>query len=1007
MTKNQEVEAQQGLDFYISYAGQDRLWAEWVGWQSEHAGYTCVLDWLPGDNIVLAREDALRRADRVLALCSAAYFGGGFTKQDWTTVMADQHGESGRLVPIWIEDLEGKQLPVLVRSVQPIKLFGLPEGEAKQRLLSGLAGDPGPGGTPEFPGSAILPESDQEETSRPRLPGMNQPSVWLVPPRNPGFTGRDSLLVDVRQTLLNAATGMVVLQGPGGVGKTQLSIEYAYRFASDYETVWVIDAEQPELVTNQLAELSVALGTATSVTDAETAATAAVRALRDQQRWLLVFDNVEDADHLTGFLPDRHGHMLVTTRAGMWQEISDLITVEEFSRAESTALLTSRVAALPQSDADFLAEALGDLPLALAQAAGVLQSGLPATEFQRLLTSQATQVLSQGKPRSYTTSLAAATLVALEKLGTTNDKAANLLCLCGYLAPESIPAAWFYNSTAFNNTPSAAQIGVLPDGGLEVSQVFGRIRDIGLGRVDQNGLRLHRLTQAIIRDHTVNQQAAYRGRVVAVLSAAAPASSDDPASWPTWTRIIPHLLLAISDNAHDSLRPLACAAARYLLHSGQAKAALAMARRLRQIWAAELGPDDIDTLNAAQYLAHAMLDSGDYTRAFELQQETLERRRRVLGEDHPDTLNSANDLANTLNSLGRSAEALALHQDTYDRRRRVLGEDHPDTLNSAGNLASARSSLGRYKEALALHQDTYDRRRRVLGEDHPDTLNSGGNLASALGSLGRSAEALALHQDTYDRRRRVLGEDHPDSLSSAGNLATARSSLGRYQEALALHQDTYDRRRRVLGEDHPDTLTSASNLATARSSLGRYQEALALHQDTYDRRRRVLGEDHPDTLTSAGNLATARSSLGRSKEALALHQDTYDRRRRVLGEDHPDTLTSGSNLATARSNLRRYEEALALHQDTYDRYRRVLGEDHPDTLNSGSNLASTLYASGRRTEALALNQDIYNRRRRVLGKDHPDTLNSARNLAANLEGLGQRKAAMSVRGQKPKKRKKR
>ena len=198
MAESQEAETQPGLDFYISYASQDRLWAEWVGGQLRSAGYTSVLDvwdWLPGDNIILAREDALRRADRVLALCSAAYFGGGFTEQDWTAVMAAQHRKSHRLVPVWIEDLEDRQLPAILRSVQAIRLFGIPEAEASRRLLFGLAGELGPSGSPLFPGSAVPRDSEGHASAGSRLASPHHPATGRFPPLKPDFTGRDSMLV--------------------------------------------------------------------------------------------------------------------------------------------------------------------------------------------------------------------------------------------------------------------------------------------------------------------------------------------------------------------------------------------------------------------------------------------------------------------------------------------------------------------------------------------------------------------------------------------------------------------------------------------------------------------------------------------------------------------------------------------------------------------------------------------------------------------------------------------
>ncbi|GAA0945500.1 FxSxx-COOH system tetratricopeptide repeat protein [Kribbella koreensis] len=854
---NEAVES--NLDFYISYAGQDRLWAEWVGTTLMEAGYTIELDvwsWLPGDNVILAREAALRRAKRVVALCSNRYFGGGFTEQEWTAVMAAAgRGQGGRLIPVWIEDLQVGQLPDLLQSVQPIKLFQIAEPEAKDRILNALAGKVGPSGNSDFPGSAARYQRSQTGA---RLPGTHpRPAVWRVPLRNPDFTGRDDLLVSVREALLRGSPGVAILQGPGGVGKTQLSIEYAQRFAADYDTVWTIAAEQPDLITAQLAELGVDIGAANAVADAQTAASAALSALRDRQRWLLIFDNVEDPDHLLPFLPAGQGHTIATTRLGHWQEIGHVTAVEEFSRSESKAMLTSKVTGLQDADADAVAAALGDLPLALAQAVGVLQAGLPATEFLRLLDGQATKLLSQGKPRSYPASLGASTILALEKLSASHPAAAELLHLCGYLAPEPVPAVWFGRPfTRSENAPP------LPTDIFEATHAFNQIRDLGLARLDQNGLRVHRLTQAILRDHTLQNQTAYLQAVIALLSTQTPPDNTSPATWPQWSQLVPHLLATDLAAAEDRLRSMACAAAHYLLLSGQTDAALTLTTTLHSSWTRNLSPNAPDTLMMAQFLAHAIFDKGDYALAAKHQRETLARRRETLGYDHPDTLNSANDLGVSISAMALMGEATLLNQDTYERRRRILGDDHPDTLTTASNLASTYREEGRRDEALALNQDTYGRLRRQLGEDHPHALHSANNLASTYDDAGRRDEALALHEDTYERRRRVLGDDHPDTLTSANNLGGMYHDMGRRDEAKVLHEDTYERRRRVLGDDHPDTLTSANIRAMILHNLKRRKEALELLEDTYRRRRRVLGDDHPDTIRSSHNLATAYTALG-------------------------------------------------------------------------------------------------------------------------------------------------
>ncbi|WP_343885766.1 FxSxx-COOH system tetratricopeptide repeat protein [Actinoallomurus spadix] len=967
MAEEQGIEAQRRLDFYISYAGPDRLWAEWIGWHLKQAGYTVELDvwdWLPGDNIILSRESALRRADRVLALCSAAYFTGRFTGQDWTAVMAAQERESSRLIPIRVEDIDHQQLPEMLSTVQSIDLFDTTEAEARRRLLAGLSGALGPDGTPAFPGPAGPPiptESDPADTSAPRLPGAARPSNWQVPTRNPAFTGRAGLLVAVRETLLSTPTGVVVLHGQGGMGKTQLSLEYAHRFASDYNTAWVIDAEQPGLIAAQLADLAIKLDAATSAVEAETAAKAAITALRDAKRWLLVFDNVEDPDHLTGYLPEGQGHVLVTTRNPDWAELGALVAVEEFTRAESIALLTGRVAGLNQADANLLAEDLGDLPLALAQAAGVLaRTGIPAGEYRRLLADQATEVLDKGSPRSYRVSLAAATLVALDKLTIVDHTAANLLRLCGYLAPEPIPVAWLHHQPTTQHDPgTAAQLGELPTSPFTVGDACAHISHYGLGRIDQQGLRLHRLTQAIVRDHTRSYRTDYHAAIVSILTTADPGDPEAPGTWTAWARLTPHLIASEpATTPHTALRTLATRTLRYLLVSGQANAALTLAGNLHDSWTGLLGPDNTHTLTAAQHLAHARHDCGNYKEASQLLEDTLQRRRRVLGDDHPDTLQSANDLATNMGALGRYKESLALNEDTLQRRRRVLGEDHPDSLQSAQNLAGPLYALGRFRESLALDEDTLQRRRRVLGEDHPGTLHSAQNLAITLYALGQYRESLVLNDDTLGRYRRVLGEDHPDTLRSARSRAATLNALGKHKESLALSEDTLGRYRRVLGEDHPDTLCAARSRAVTLNALGRHKESLALSEDTLGRCRRVLGEDHPETLQSAYNVAVILYALGRRKESLALSEDTLGRCRRVLGEDHPDTLRSARARAVTLYALGWRKESLALSEDTLGRCRRVLGEDHPDTVRSIGAVVQALEGTGRRKAARNLKKLI-------------------------------------------------
>jgi tetratricopeptide (TPR) repeat protein len=811
------------FDFFISHAGADRAWAEWVAWQLTEAGYTVELgvwDWAAGQNVVTAMSDALERCDRVVALFSAAYFDRSrYTTEEWTTAMLHVPGGDQRLVPVRVEEVPVTGVPAVLRTLVFRDIFDMDAAQARRVLLEAVAGPRRPDRAPVFPGRGRPGQLAGLGGSGPRLPG-SVPQVWgSIPARNPGFTGRDGLLVAVRERLLSGSQAVVqALQGMGGVGKTQLAIEYAHRFAGAYDLVWWVDAEQAGHIGEQVAALGAELGCVETGAGVSVVRSAVLGELRRRDRWLLVFDNAEDPGEVIGWLPGGGGHVLITSRERGWAEIAVPVEIDVLARAESVAILQARVSGLAEADADQLARRLGDLPLAITQAASYLAAtGMAADRYMELLATRAGQILAQATPVTYPRSLAAATQLTADKLARDDPPAAELANVCAFLAPEPIPEQMF--TRAARDLPAELADRVADP--LAWSQTLAHLTRQALARIDQRGLQMHRLTQAILRDRLPpGQAAATRACAEAILAANHPGSARDAATWPEWAGLMPHLLasdLAATDN--PGLRNLAAIACLYLVARGDASAGRDLGDRLCSSWRERLGADDRNTLRMATNLAWALWNLGEYAAARDLDQDTLDRCRRLLGEDHSETLNSATNLANDLVRLGELQAARDLHQDTLDRRRRVLGEDHPDTLTSASNLASDLRALGELQAARDLHQDTLDRCRRVLGEDHPSTLNSAYNLANALVQVGELQAAFDLHQDTLDRRGRVLGEDHPSTLNSANNLANALYQLGELQAARDLYQDILDRRRRVLGEDHPDTLTSASNLALALRAL--------------------------------------------------------------------------------------------------------------------------------------------------------------------------------------------
>jgi tetratricopeptide (TPR) repeat protein len=728
-------------DFFVSHAGADRAWAEWVAWQLAEAGYSVELDtwdWVPGRNFVTAMSDALDRAARVVALFSAAYFDRSrYTSGEWSAAVVHLPGaEQGRLVPVRVEEVAAELVPAVLRPLVFCDLFGVDADQARRRLLDAVRGPRPPDREPAFPGRAARAGLGRLGGSGPRLPG-SVPRVWNIPAQNLEFTGRDQMLVALRDVLTGGDRAVVqALHGMGGVGKTQLAAEYAWRFAGAYELGWWIDAEQAGLIGDQFAALGTALGCIEAGAQIGTVRDAVLGELRDRSQWLLVFDNAQAPGDLTGWLP-ANGHVLITSRQHRWAQVAAPVEVDVLARAESVALLTGRVSGLAEADAGRLAEALGDLPLALAQAAEYLaETGMGAAEYLGLLRTRAREILDQGRPGSYPMSLAAATGLAADQLARDDPAAAELAGLCAFLAPEPIPVDLFTGAAEELPAGLAARAADPIAWRRTLTQVSGR----ALARLDHRGLQMHRLTQAVLRDRLMPEQAAAtRAQAEAILAAGNPGDPPDPDTWPQWARLMPHLLFAdLAATDSSALRAMACDACGYLLARRDIRTAHDLASDLRQQWPGRLGKDHEQVLAMVHYLGWALRAMGRYAEARDLDQDTLDRRRRVLGEDHPSTLISARELAADLRALGEVQAAHDLDQDTLDRFRRVLGEDHPHTLSSANNLAISLRMLGKVQAARDLDRDTLDRRRRVLGEDHPGTLISAKNLATDLRALGEA-----------------------------------------------------------------------------------------------------------------------------------------------------------------------------------------------------------------------------------------------------------------------------
>ena len=710
----------------------------------------------------------------------------------------------------------------------------------------------------------------------------------------PDVVARDCFVPRGEQEQMNALIAdptrrRTVLVGMRGCGKTQLAASLAKQCEdANWNLVAWINAVSPDTIQRDLVELAERLKIDTSDQPAQAVI---VRRCLDHLKSaaptdrLIVFDNVEDINHLTGLIPSGDGVRVVatTTNEVGWEDQGwNSIKVGVFDRSESINYLLTVTKSDDHDTADALAERLGDLPLAIAQAAATARhKDLSLAQYLKRLKSRGEELVIRPIPGDeYTDDVATVLRMAVEAAvdsmkNGTKQMARRQLGALALLAESGVPTRWLDPTVEQLNDDESpdTQRDTDEDAHDALTELIHRSIVQQTAR-DRSKTTIHRLQAQVLRE--------------------------------SWT-----------NNEHDE----AHAAATELLGSvniskyprndtkARRQEALDLVGQLRSIGTQEHSRTLFEYPQITESLSHAFSHAIDLGLPYEALtlSVAVDALEVLLGPDHPDALASRNNLAGAYESVGRLTEATALYEQVLADSIRVLGEDHPNTLASRNNLAHAYHAGGRFTEATALYERVLADSIRVLGEDHPNTLTSRDNLAGACKSEGRLAEATALYEQVLPDRSRVLGEDHPDTLASRNNLAGAYREGGRLIEAIALFERVLADSIRVLGEDHPNTLASRNNLAVAYYAAGRLTEATALYEQVLTDSIRILGENHPDTLASRNNLAGAYRSAGRLDESITLYERVRADCTRVLEPDHPITTTVHENLEAARRALEQQE----------------------------------------------------------------------------------------------------
>ena len=688
--------------------------------------------------------------------------------------------------------------------------------------------------------------------------------------------GQDELF----EAVFARAEPRTVLTGMRGSGKTQLAAAVAARCEEEGWPLvgWIHAASRKEIIAD-LYELALRIGIdAPKNIPLEVIVQRLLAQLRSAEAAarLFVFDNVENPDDLRHLIPEGAGvrTLVTTTRHLDWDGPGWLrLAVGAFDREQSISLLCEHTGDTHREAADRIADVLGDVPVAITQAAATAQQGGYALSgyLDRLSRHPLESNMSRLEGTHYPDAVGIALLMAYEqvleqfrtKLPQQERIAVSLLDALSLLAASGLPAHWLLrldnDSDVVRDTLSV----------LKSAAIFQESSDGDKTIIPW--LQGHVYRETYLNDQKKLGQA--RSCAATLLSGIDVDRLENPEQRRDETHHLIEQLLSVTSQDYS----------QSLFSEPQVSSKLAETLH----YAASLGMSQ---------LALCLTDS--VTQACD-----------VLGPDHPDTLASRNSLAGAYREAGRLDKTITLYEQNLEDSVRILGSDHPDAFTTRSNLAGAYRAAGRFDEAIILYEQVFSGRSRVLGPDHRSTLTTCDDLADTYWEAGRLDETITLKKQILADAMRIMGPDSSGASAARLNLAATYRDAGRLDEAIPLFERNLDDVARTLGLDHPETLALRHSLAGAYRDVGSLDEAIPLFERNLADFIRILGPDRPDTFTSRSTLAGAYQAAGRLEEAIPLFEQNLEDRTRTLGPAHPVTLTSRGNLAGAYRAAGRIEDA--------------------------------------------------------------------------------------------------
>jgi tetratricopeptide (TPR) repeat protein len=842
------------------------------------------------------------------------------------------------------------------------------------------------------------------------------PDIYSMPlslygvPEIEDFVGRKEELSHIEDAFHGDGSerSVVVLQGLGGIGKTQLAIKYLKIYRARYSAIFWLNGKTEYTLKQSFVAVakrlhrqhkgSALLKTALETEDIQKAVLGVSEwlSIQENHRWILVFDNVDNpktpgskdpqAYDVRSYFPEAyHGSIIVTTRSSSLK-IGQVISVRKLQDIEESIMILIAMSGRPNlgrgKQAEIpskrcvtdlsadphvrkLARELDGLPLALATAGAYL--GQVSTSLEEYLGHYTGSWLKLQKTSPELLSYEDRTLystwnLSLEYIMSQNELAAQLLRLWAYLDNQDV----WYQLLAAGRTNNPEWLSSTVQDELSFNHVIRLLCDHGLVEPFEGlgglsrGYSMHSCVHHWTKSVLGGKSDVELERTVLSCVVASIPCYKDPKRCAIQRRLLPHAIKCVevvqynvglpSDHNQQYIEDLV-RLGWLLSDQGKLKEAEIIFQRALDSREKVLGPEHVSTLDIVHNLGNVYAKQDKLKEAMFMHQRALQGYEKVAGPNHSSTLHTVHDLGNLYHNQGELKEAVAMYQRALHGKEKSLGPEHISTLGTVLNLGIIYQDRGQLKEAELMFQHAHDGYVKSLGPAHILTLDTVNSLATLYLDQGKLNEAETLYQRALDGYEKSLGVEHTSTLNAISNLSNLYQDQGRMKEAEVMCQRALDGFEKLLGKQHSSTLNTVNNLGTMYRDQGRFNEAEILYQRALDEYEKSLGTEHASTLRTVNNLGILYQSQYKMKDAELMYKRALDSREKTLGPAHKSTLNTIYNLSGVYELQRRYEEAEALMRRTVEGYAKSLGLEDPQTLNAMKRLGNLLRLQDKIEEA--------------------------------------------------------